>query len=110
MIKAKIKCIETEKLRTLTELSHFVNEVANIVPDPHQPFVGQSAFAHKGGMHVSAVSKDSRTFEHIKPESVGNRQRIVISELAGRRTIIKKADEFGVDLSGESVATVDRGS
>ena len=99
MIKAKIKCIDTEKLRTLTELSHFVNEVANIVPDPHQPFVGQSAFAHKGGMHVSAVSKDSRTFEHIKPESVGNRQRIVISELAGRRTIIKKADEFGVDLS-----------
>jgi len=101
VLKADVECIDVEKLKSLTALSHFVSEVANVIPDPHQPFVGQSAFAHKGGMHVSAISKDSRTFEHIRPESVGNRQRIVVSELAGRRTIIKKASEFGVDLSGD---------
>jgi len=102
VLKADVKCIDVEKLKSLTTLSHFVSEVANVIPDPYQPFVGQSAFAHKGGMHVSAISKDSRTFEHIRPESVGNRQRIVVSELAGRRTIIKKASEFGVDLSGDT--------
>jgi 2-isopropylmalate synthase len=102
VLKADVECIDVEKLKSLTALSHFVSEVANVIPDPHQPFVGQSAFAHKGGMHVSAISKDSRTFEHIRPESVGNRQRIVVSELAGRRTIIKKASEFGVDLSGDT--------
>ena len=99
VLKTNVKCIDVEKLKSLTALSHFVSEVANVIPNPHQPFVGQSAFAHKGGMHVSAISKDSRTFEHIRPESVGNMQRVVVSELAGRRTIMKKAGEFGMDLS-----------
>jgi len=99
VLKAGLKCIDVENLKNLTALSHFVSEVANVTPDPYKPFVGQSAFTHKAGMHASAISKDSRTVEHVRPESVGNMQRIIVSELAGRKTIIKKADEFGVDLS-----------
>ncbi|MBT9170213.1 MAG: (R)-citramalate synthase [Actinobacteria bacterium] len=99
VLKKGILCLPKENLRRLTDLSHFVSEVANIVPDSHQPYVGQSAFAHKGGMHVSAVQKDSRAFEHINPLEVGNHQKIVVSELSGKGTIVSKAREFGLDLS-----------
>lgn len=99
VLKMGRMCTPQDRLSEIMELSHFVAEVSNINLDPHQPYVGASAFAHKGGQHVSAVSKTSRAYEHIKPELVGNSQRIVISELAGRSTVEKKAKEMGIDLS-----------
>jgi 2-isopropylmalate synthase len=98
-LKMNADCISLERLTGLTDLSHFVSEIANINPDSHQPFVGMSAFAHKGGIHASAVSKETRTYEHIRPELVGNIQRVVVSELSGKSTITIKAKEMGFDLT-----------
>jgi len=95
-------CISDNRMRQLTETSHYVAEVANISPEPHQPYVGENAFAHKGGLHVSAALRDARTFEHVDPALVGNRQRILVSELAGRATVLKKAAEMGIDLAGDA--------
>lgn len=97
-LKMGLECISGRRLKELTEASHYVAEVANISPEPHQPYVGECAFAHKGGLHVSAALKDARTFEHVDPALVGNQQRILVSELAGRATILKKAAEMGIDL------------
>jgi len=83
----------------LRHISRFVLELANIPPNKYQPFVGRSAFAHKGGVHVSAVEKNPRTYEHIDPELVGNKRRILVSELSGKTTIRLKADEFGLRFS-----------
>lgn len=99
-LKMNIDCISLERLTGLTDLSHFVSEIANINPDSHEPFVGMSAFAHKGGMHASAVSKETRTYEHVRPELVGNIQRIVVSELSGKSTVTIKAKEMGFNLEG----------
>ncbi|HQA03223.1 MAG TPA: citramalate synthase [Thermodesulfovibrio thiophilus] len=96
--KLGYKCIDGENLKKLTEVSRFVYEIANLNPFKRQPFVGESAFAHKGGVHVSAVSKRPETYEHIKPELVGNRQRILVSDLAGKSNILKKAEELGIPL------------
>jgi 2-isopropylmalate synthase len=98
VLKMNIECISREQLRLLTEVSHFVSEVANVTPDAHQPYVGQSAFAHKGGVHVSALERQ-QAYEHINPDLVGNIQRVVVSELAGKSTIVLKARELGIDLS-----------
>jgi 2-isopropylmalate synthase len=98
-LKMGVDCIGREKLAGLTDLAHYVSEVANLIPDSHQPYVGPSAFTHKGGMHASAVSREARTYEHVRPELVGNIQRIVVSELSGRSTITTKAKEMGIDLS-----------
>jgi len=84
-------------ISSLTSTANFVGEVANILPDQRLPYVGRSAFAHKGGVHVSAVLKDPRTYEHIPPESVGNIRRILISELAGTSNILAKAKELGIE-------------
>jgi 2-isopropylmalate synthase len=84
-------------LVNLTQLSRFVGEIANIEPDTKLPFVGRSAFAHKGGMHVSAVLKDSRTYEHMEPDLVGNQRRILVSELAGTSSLLAKSKELGID-------------
>ncbi len=97
-LKMDVDCISRERLTGLTDLAHFVSELANLSPDAHQPFVGMSAFAHKGGIHASGVSKETRTYEHIRPELVGNIQRIVVSELSGKSTITLKAKELGIDL------------
>ncbi|MEI7616406.1 MAG: citramalate synthase [Actinomycetota bacterium] len=97
-IKLGKQCLRKDSIMHLTSLSRFVAEVANQVPSNHQPFVGNSAFAHKAGMHVSGVSKFPKAFEHISPESVGNKRRILISELSGKKSILIKAHEFGVDL------------
>ncbi len=83
-------------LSQLTKLSHFVAEMANVAPDPRAPFVGKSAFAHKGGIHVSAVLKDPRTYEHVDPALVGNQRRVLVSELSGVSNIIAKAEELGI--------------
>jgi 2-isopropylmalate synthase len=97
-LKMGYKVISAVQLRRLRELSHFVYELANVEPNKRQAFVGLSAFAHKGGIHVAAVQKNPRTYEHINPELVGNRQRVLVSDLSGRGNILYKANEFGVEL------------
>ena len=86
-----------KELSALTSTANFMGEVANVLVDQRLPFVGKSAFAHKGGVHVSAVLKDPRTYEHITPELVGNARRILVSELAGTSSIIAKAKELGIE-------------
>ena len=90
-LKMGYASIPAEKLKHLSEVSHVVAEVCNMRPDDHQPFVGQSAFAHKGGVHIHAVLKSSQTYEHIDPALVGNRQRLLISEMGGKTTIQARA-------------------
>ncbi|MBI0584710.1 MAG: citramalate synthase [Methanomassiliicoccus sp.] len=94
--------INAPDLGLLTSLSDFVNETANIVADPRLPYVGRSAFAHKGGVHVSAVMRDERTYEHIDPALVGNQRRVLVSELAGTASILAKMKEFGIDTEKDS--------
>lgn len=88
--------IGPENLKSLTQLARFVSELANLPLRREQPFVGASAFAHKGGVHVSAVMKDSATYEHIQPEAVGNRQRVLLSDLSGRGNIAFKLNQLGL--------------
>jgi 2-isopropylmalate synthase len=97
-IKMKIPCLSRENLRKLRECSRFVAELANQVPYRQRPYVGESAFAHKGGLHVSAVTKNPRTYEHIPPDSVGNQRRFLVSDLSGKATIEEKAKQFRLDL------------
>jgi 2-isopropylmalate synthase len=97
-LKLGKNCIEPEQLKKLRDLSHVFYELANISPDKHQPYVGDSAFAHKGGLHVSGIIKNRETYEHINPELVGNRQRVLVSDLAGRSNILYKGKEYGIDL------------
>jgi 2-isopropylmalate synthase len=97
--KLGFACIADEQLLQLTETSRFVSEVVNLAPDDHAPFVGLSAFAHKGGIHVSAVERNPLTYEHIQPEQVGNRRRIVISDQSGLSNILAKARSFGIELN-----------
>jgi len=97
-LKMGIDCVSDEQLAKLTEVSHYVSEVANLSPDAQLPFVGFSAFSHKGGLHVSGVTKWADSYQHIDPARVGNRQRAVVSELSGKQNIIYKAKELGIDL------------
>jgi 2-isopropylmalate synthase len=97
-IKMGIDCISDEQLRKISELSRFVYELANLPHNKHQPFVGSSAFAHKAGVHVSAVQRRSDTYEHIEPGRVGNTQRILVSDQSGRANILQKAQQFNIDI------------
>ncbi|MEO5357688.1 MAG: citramalate synthase [Nitrospirae bacterium YQR-1] len=97
-LKRKINCIDEGKLKNLRNVSRFVTEIANQSHIKRQPFVGDSAFAHKGGIHVSAIRACAGTYEHINPEVVGNTQRVLVSDLAGKSTILRKAEEFGIDI------------
>jgi len=90
--------LNLEKLR---DLSLFIDEMANFIPDKHKAYVGDAAFAHKGGIHVSAVRKNPETYEHIEPHRVGNRQRVLVSDLSGESTILYKAKELGIDIEKE---------
>ncbi len=101
-IKMGMDCLPESSLERMTELSLFVYEIANLIPFPNQPYVGERAFAHKGGTHVDAVRKIPRSFEHISPEKVGNSRKILTSELSGRSNIILKAKEFGIFLEKNS--------
>ncbi|MDP3631524.1 MAG: citramalate synthase [Actinomycetota bacterium] len=98
-LKMGIECVTDDQLRLLTEASHFVAETANISPYPQQPYVGASAFAHKGGVHASAAARLPEAYEHIEPATVGNLARVVVSELAGRASLVMKAQEMGITLS-----------
>jgi 2-isopropylmalate synthase len=101
-LKLGMKSIGREKLKHLTELSHYVSELANLVPRHDLPFVGKSSFAHKGGIHVSAVMKDTRAYEHIEPELVGNARRVLVSELSGKSNVLYKVEELGLELDKDS--------
>jgi 2-isopropylmalate synthase len=102
VLKMGVPCISKENVRHLRELSLFIDDLANVRPDIRQPFVGATAFAHKGGIHVNAVEKVARSYEHIEPESVGNRRRVLVSDLSGRSNILMKAHELGMDLSKDT--------
>lgn len=104
-IKMKKKTLGADNLKNLQELSRYVNEIANLSHNTHQPFVGSSAFAHKGGVHVSAVRKGSQMYEHMQPELVGNHQRILLSDLSGKGNILYKAKEFGLDIESNEPLT-----
>jgi 2-isopropylmalate synthase len=103
-LKLGDECVPAESLATLQTLSHFVDELANREPDKRQAYVGLSAFAHKGGLHVAAVQRLRDIYEHIDPALVGNHQRVLLSDLSGRSNIIYKAREFGVDLDSSDPA------
>jgi 2-isopropylmalate synthase len=107
-LKMGYVCVADDKLAHLTELSRSVSEIANFRPDPHAAYVGHSAFAHKGGVHVSAVEKVAASYEHIPPERVGNLRHVVISELAGRGNVRVRAAELGIDTRGDEKALVAR--
>jgi 2-isopropylmalate synthase len=97
-LKMGIDAVSDEQLARLTEVSHFISEVVNMVPDPYQPYVGTSAFTHKGGLHVAAVLKTDDSYQHIAPERVGNQRRMVVSELGGSRSIQQKLKERGYEF------------
>lgn len=97
-LKMSYACVEPEQLAHLTELSRFVDELANLTPVDRSAYVGRSAFAHKGGIHVSAVMKDPRAYEHLTPESVGNKRRVLVSDLSGQSNVRYKAAEMKVVL------------
>jgi 2-isopropylmalate synthase len=101
-IKMGIDCVTDEQLAKLADVAHYVSEVANLVPDAFLPYIGASAFSHKGGLHVSGLRKWSGSYQHIDPELVGNKQRMLISELSGRASIVHRARELGVDLQLKS--------
>ncbi len=105
MLKMGRPCIPAANLRDLRDASRFVSELANRKPWPAQPYVGDSAFAHKGGIHVSAVVKHPETYEHIDPELVGNHRRVLVSELSGVSNILWKAREYGIDLDKNTPET-----
>jgi 2-isopropylmalate synthase len=100
-LKMGRRCVPAESLARLTELSRTVSEIANLNPDAHAPYVGVSAFAHKGGVHVAAVEKVAESYEHVAPELVGNRRHAVVSELSGRGNVRVRAGALGLDARGQ---------
>jgi len=103
-LKMGINCITDARLKKLRDTARFVYEIANLPHYKHQPYVGESAFAHKGGIHVSAVVRNPKTYEHIRPELVGNRQRVLVSDLSGKSNLLYKAQEYGVDIESKAGA------
>ncbi|RMF21499.1 MAG: citramalate synthase [Deltaproteobacteria bacterium] len=101
-LKMGYRCMTAAQLRKLTEVSRFVFETANIEPDKQQPYVGRAAFAHKGGLHVSAIRRSRESYEHVDPALVGNEQRVLISDLAGRSSLEVKAKQLGLDVEGRA--------
>jgi 2-isopropylmalate synthase len=106
-LKLGLPCLPQDRLASLTKAAHFVAEVTNLAPDEHMAYVGKSAFAHKGGIHVAAMRRTARSYQHIDPQLVGNASRVVVSELSGRGNLLSKAEEYGLDLQcGEEVSAV----
>ncbi len=102
-----MRCLPDGGLAKLYELSHFVDEVANRTPNEHLAYIGKSAFAHKGGVHVAAMRRSAQAYQHIEPEKVGNKMRVVVSELSGRGNLLSKAEEYGLEMdSGDDVKDV----
>lgn len=107
-LKLGYTCLAPEQLRRLSELSHYVAAIANLNPDTHAPYVGRSAFAHKGGIHVAAVAKVPESYQHIDPELVGNELRVVVSELSGRGNVRMRAEALGLNLNGNERVVLQR--
>jgi 2-isopropylmalate synthase len=105
-LKLGYDCLEAAQLARLTPTAHFVDELLNFTPDPNQPYVGRNAFAHKGGMHVAGVSADAATFEHVEPALVGNERALLVSELAGRASMLEKAAAIGIELDDQAATRV----
>jgi 2-isopropylmalate synthase len=105
-LKMHIRTIPADRLERLTPVAHHIAELVNIAPNPQQPYVGNSVFAHKGGLHASAVARSADLYEHVEPNLVGNGTRVVVSEMAGRSTLSMKADELGLELDGEVIGRV----
>ncbi len=104
-LKLGIRCLPEGELSRLFEISHFAAEVANLAPDEYMAYVGGNAFTHKGGIHVAAMRRNPASYQHIDPERVGNRMKVVISELSGRGNLLSKAEEYGMDVTqGNEVA------
>jgi len=109
-LKLGLRCLLPGRLREVTEVSRFVAEVANLAPDSHMAYVGRSAFAHKGGIHVAAMRRNADSYQHVDPALVGNEMRVVVSELSGRGNVLSKAEELGVKvaagLEGEALEAI----
>jgi 2-isopropylmalate synthase len=101
-LKLGTSCVPASSLPKLRELSCFVDEIANFKPDPRQPWVGATAFAHKGGMHAHAVERLASSYEHIDPEKVGNSRRVLVSDMSGRSNILAKARELGLKITADT--------
>ena len=97
-LKMGLRCLPDQKLSELYDVSRFVSEVANLPQNEHMAYVGRSAFAHKGGIHVAAIRRNARSYQHIDPASVGNQMRVVVSELSGRANLLSKVEELGLEL------------
>jgi 2-isopropylmalate synthase len=104
-LKMGYSCIEASHLKQLTEVAHYIGEVANLILQNNQPYAGKSAFAHKGGVHINAMLKHPQTYEHISPETVGNVRRFLTSELSGKSNIMIKAQAMDGSLTKESPKT-----
>jgi 2-isopropylmalate synthase len=104
--KLNIRTIPIDRMERLTPVAHHIAELVNQTPDAQQPYVGNSVFAHKGGLHASAVARSADLYEHIEPNLVGNGTRVVVSEMAGRSTLAMKATELGLELDGEALGRV----
>jgi 2-isopropylmalate synthase len=100
-LKMGHECLPKGSIKHLTDVSHFIAEISNLSPDEHQPYAGKSAFAHKGGIHVAAIRRNVDSYQHIDPELVGNKMRIVVSELSGRGNLLSKVEEFGLAVNGK---------
>ncbi len=105
-LKMDLRCLPEGHLAKLYDVSHFVAEVVNLAPDEHLAYVGKSAFAHKGGIHVAAMRRNASSYQHIEPTLIGNEMRVVVSELSGRGNLLSKAEELGLDVEGAGVADV----
>ena len=105
-LKLNIRTIPADRMERLTPVAHHIAELVNIAPNPQQPYVGNSVFAHKGDLHASAVARSADLYEHVVPNLVGNGTRVVVSEMAGRSTLVMKAAELGIDLDGEAIGRV----
>ena len=100
-LKLGLQCLPEGGLHQLYDLAHFVAEVANLSPNDHAAYVGRSAFAHKGGVHVAAIRRHPESYEHVAPTLVGNESRVVVSELSGRSNVLSKAEELGLEVSSD---------
>ncbi len=107
-LKLGYQCVAPEQLRRLTDVSNYVAAIANLNPDHHAPYVGRSAFAHKGGIHVAAIAKVAESYQHIDPVLVGNQKRVVVSELSGRGNVRLRAEELGIPLNGKEQLILQR--
>ncbi len=106
-LKMGHELISDQQMTGLRKLSRYVYELANLVPNKHQPYTGNSAFAHKGGVHVSAIQRHPETYEHMRPEKVGNATRVLVSDLSGRSNILIKAEEYGLSLDSKDPVTLE---